>query len=180
MSSDGYRGTHDHSEYQEHRETSTASSRKYSRRPTSDNAAAAAGVLAVVWCRSVGTSWTLELHKLRRGTALGPVVDWINSGLPISQPAPHALARALLAQRGLQLFHDPSTLLGTHNRHRIGYVCTNAELIKLAHLVADYAVEGGMHPVVLAAQWTTAGFTADTAADWIRHGMPSPPAAPSA
>lgn len=53
-----------------------------------DNAAAAARVLAAVWCRSVGTSWTLELRKLRRGTALGPVVDWINSGVPISQPAP--------------------------------------------------------------------------------------------
>lgn len=65
-----------------------------------DNAAAAARVLAAVWCRSVGTSWTLELRKLRRGTALGPVVDWINSGVLTSQPASHAL----LTQRGLHLF----------------------------------------------------------------------------
>jgi hypothetical protein len=135
-------------------------------------------VLTAVWCRSVGTSWTLELHKLRRGTALGPVVDWINSGLPISQPAPQALARPLLAQRGLHLFRDPSTLLGTHSRHRIGYVCRNAEVIKLAHLVAAHATEAGMHPVVLAAQWVTAGFTADAAAAWIRQGIQSPPAAP--
>ncbi|MGB9281581.1 MAG: hypothetical protein WCB57_16090 [Pseudonocardiaceae bacterium] len=147
---------------------------KYPGRPRSDDAAAQARVLAAVWCRSVGTSWTLELHKLRRGTALGPVVEWINSGLPISQPAPHALARPLLAQRGLQLFRDPSAVPGTHNRHRIGYACRNADLIKLAHLVADHAAEARMHPVVLAAQWITAGFSADAAARWMRQGVHSP------
>jgi hypothetical protein len=84
---------------------------------------ATAPVLAVVWCRSVGTSWTLELHQLDGGTAPGTIVDWISSGVPISQPKPDALARGLLAERGLQLFGDSCAGPGTHSRHRIGYVC---------------------------------------------------------
>ena len=47
------------------------------RSPSDD---AAAGVLVAVWCRSVGTSWTLELRGLDRDTALGTVRDWISSG----------------------------------------------------------------------------------------------------
>jgi hypothetical protein len=71
--------------------------------------AATMRVLAAVWCRSVGTSWTLELHVLDEGTALGRVVDWISSGVPIVQPEPDAaLARDLLATLGLHLFGDSS------------------------------------------------------------------------
>lgn len=36
--------------------------RKYAGRLTPDDVAAAGRVLAAVWCRSVGTSWTLEFH----------------------------------------------------------------------------------------------------------------------
>jgi len=50
-------------------------------------------------------------------------VDWVSSGVPISQPVPDGLARELLAERGLQLFGDSSAGPGTHSRHRIGYVC---------------------------------------------------------
>ncbi|MGH3549223.1 MAG: hypothetical protein ACRDQU_14155 [Pseudonocardiaceae bacterium] len=83
---------------------------------------AAAGVLAAVWCRSVGSVWTLELRELDRDTPLGTIRDWISSGVPISQPRPsEELARALLAEHGLQLVRDPSTDLGTHTRHGIGY-----------------------------------------------------------
>jgi hypothetical protein len=61
-------------------------------------------VMAVVWCRSVGTSWTLELHQLRRGAPHMTLTDWISSGVPISQPEPpEALACELL---GLHLFGD--------------------------------------------------------------------------
>lgn len=43
--------------------------------------------------------------------------------MPISEPAPpEALAHALLAERGLQLFRDPSTGPGADTRHGIGYV----------------------------------------------------------
>jgi hypothetical protein len=105
-------------------ETATITNWKYPvGRPPSDNVNAAAPVLAVVWCRSVGTSWTLELHQLDGGTAPGTVVDWISSGVPISQPVPDALAHELLAERGLQLFSDSSAGPCTHSRHRIGYVC---------------------------------------------------------
>jgi hypothetical protein len=87
---------------------------------------AVAGALAVVWCRSVGTSWTLELYEPGGGGALGTITDWIPSGVPISQPQPpEALARELLAQRGLVLFGDSSAGPCTHNRRGVGYVYPN-------------------------------------------------------
>lgn len=104
-------------------ETATITSGKYAvGPPTSHDVAATAPVLAVVWCRSVGTSWTLELHQLDGSTAPETIVDWISSGVPISQPEPDALAHELLAERGLRLFRDSSTGPCTHTRHRIGYV----------------------------------------------------------
>jgi hypothetical protein len=147
---------------------------KYAGRLTSDDVAAAARVLVAVWCRSVGASWTLELHELGSGMAPGKIMGWISSGVPIFQPEPEALARDLLAERGLQLFQDPSAGPGTLSRRGIGYVCRNAELIKLADLVRDDAAEAGVHPVVLAAKWVAAGFSADDAAGWIRGGVCSP------
>jgi hypothetical protein len=143
-------------------ETATTSRTYAVERPTSDNMAAVAPVLAAVWCRSGGTSWTLGLHHLNGGTAPGIIVTWISSGVPISQPEPDALAHGLLTERGLQLFRDSSAGPNTHSRHGIGYVCRNAELIKLAHLVRDDAQAA--HPVVLAAQWIAAGFSAEVAA----------------
>jgi hypothetical protein len=137
--------------------------------------AAAVGVLAAVWCRSVGSSWTLELHELAGGPARGKVVDWISSGVPIAQLEPEAaLARELLATRGLHLFRDPSAGRRTHSRRGVGYVCPDAELITLARLVADDAAEAEVHPVLLAAQWVAAGFSAEAAAGWIRQGIQSP------
>ncbi len=155
--------------------TATVTDRKSTlERPTSGYVAAAARVLIAVWCRSVGTSWTLELHEYGVGTAPGRVVDWISSGVPISQPEPDTLVRDLLAARRLHLFGDSSAGPGTHSRCGIGYVCENAELIKLAQLVADEAVKAGVHPVVLAERWVAAGFSAEEAAGWIRQGVQSP------
>jgi hypothetical protein len=136
-------------------------------------------VLAVVWCRSVGTSWTLELHQLRRGTPHTTLVDWISSGVPIWQPEPpEALARTLLAERGLQLFGDCFANPCTGTRHGIGYASSDAELVALAHLVADHAPKIGRHPAMLAAQWIAAGFSAEAAARWIREGVHLPPPTP--
>lgn len=147
-------------------------------RAQSTKMAAAVRVLVAVWCRSVGTSWTLELHELHGGPARGRVVDWIISGVPISQPEPDAaLARELLAARGLHLFGDSSAGPSTHSRRGIGYGCPNAELITLAHLVADDAAGAEVHPMLLAARWVAAGFSADAAAGWIRQGVQSPQAA---
>ncbi len=67
-------------------EAATITSRNEVAEPSSDNGASAAHVLAAVWCRSVGTSWTLELHELGGGTAPGKIMDWISSGVPIGQP----------------------------------------------------------------------------------------------
>ncbi len=59
--------------------------------------------LVAVWCRSVGATWTLELHELGSRMTLGALVDWISSGVPTSQPQPdEALVRQLLADRGLR------------------------------------------------------------------------------
>ena len=156
-------------------ETATMTDGKHAvGRPTADGLAAVAPVLVAVWCRSVGASWTLELHELGRGMALRTIMDWISSGVPISQPEPEALAHELLAERGLQLFRDSSAGPGAYSRRGIGYVCRNVELIRLAHVVRDDAAETGVHPVVLAAQWVVAGFSADAAAGWIRGGVRSP------
>ncbi len=151
-------------------EATTITGRKHAvGRPTSDDVAGAVPVLAAVWCRSVGASWTLELHELDGG-----IVEWISSGVPISQPEPDALARGLLAERGLHLFCDSSAGPCTRSRHGIGYACPNPELIKLAHVVRADGAESGMHPVALAARWVAAGFSAGTAARWIRQGVHSP------
>lgn len=136
-----------------------------------------APVLAAMWCRSVGSTWTLELHQLRRGTPHTTLTDWISSGVPISQPEPpEALARDLLAQRGLHLFRDPLTGPCTGSRRGIGYAARNVELITLAHLILVEAIQIELHPVMLAAHWVAAGFSADAAARRIRQGVPSPPA----
>ena len=144
---------------------------------TSGDGAAAEGVLAAVWWRSVGTSWTLELHDLDGGTACGRIVDWISSGIPISQSEPDALARELLAERGLALFGDCSVGPCTHSRRGIGYVTGDAELITLARLMA---AEAGVHPVALAAQWVAGRVPRrrcrriDTPGDLFTTGGPAP------
>lgn len=127
---------------------------------TSSDIGASALALAAAWCCSVGTTWTLELHELLQNMQLGPVVDWISSGVPVTQPRPDRLTCDLLATRRLWLFPDPSPDSRTNTRHRIGYVCADAELITLAELVRDQAVQTDLHPVLLAASWITAGFSA--------------------
>jgi hypothetical protein len=125
--------------------------------------AAAPVLTAAMWCSSVGTTWTLELHTLARGTAHGTLVDWISSGISISQSVPaDRLARELLAERGLYLLLDSTAGPSAHSRHGIGYVCGDAELITLAHRIRDKAAGSGVHPVVLAAQWIATGCSAGT------------------
>lgn len=95
-------------------------------RPPSDDGVTV-DVLAVCGAARWGTCWTLELYQLSSGTAHRIITDWSTSGVPISQPAPDALARELLADRGLHLFLDFSAGPSTHNRHGIGYASTNGE-----------------------------------------------------
>lgn len=118
-------------------------------------------VLTAVWCSSVGTTWTVELHQLDRGTALGTIVDWISSGVPTSQRQPaEDTARELLAGRGLALYPDSTAGPCTHSRYSIGYVCADARVIALAHRMREVAATTGTHPVTLAAQRVAAGFSA--------------------
>ncbi|MGH3535679.1 MAG: hypothetical protein ACRDQI_16405 [Pseudonocardiaceae bacterium] len=120
------------------RAATVPSQRRVPERPTSNRPAA--GVLAAVWCRSVGAFWTLELRDLDDGSTPGTITDWITSGIPIAQPEPpEALARVLLAGRGLQLVCDPSVGPCTHNRRGIGYASPHTEPITLAHVVRGHA-----------------------------------------
>jgi hypothetical protein len=117
-------------------------------------------VLVAVWCRSVGTTWTIELHKLDRGTALGTTVDWVSSGVPTSQPQPREeMARELLAGRGLHLYPDSTAGPCTHSRYSIGYVCADVQVIALAHRLYEVAATAGIHPVTLAARRIAAEFS---------------------
>lgn len=139
---------------------------------TSDHAIPAS-VLTALWCCSVGLTWTLELRRSDRDTGLGALVDWISSGVPVTQPMPDPMAPELLAARGLWLFRDGSVGHSTGSRHRIGYVSADAELISLAQMVREEATQAGMHPVILAA-WKVAGFSTTAAKGWIRAGCPFP------
>jgi hypothetical protein len=62
-------------------------------------------------------------------------VDWISSGVAVSESEPVALADDLLAERGLALFRDSSGGPSTGSRHSIGYVCRDSDLIRLARLM---------------------------------------------
>ncbi|MCA1704989.1 MAG: hypothetical protein LC808_17690 [Actinobacteria bacterium] len=120
-----------------------------------------APVLAAVWCRSVGTTWTIELHELDRGTSLGTTVDWISSGVPTSQRQPHEdMARDLLAGRGLALYPDSTAGPCTQSRYSIGYVCADAPVITLAHRLREVAARAGTHPLALAVRRIAAEFSA--------------------
>jgi anti-sigma B factor antagonist len=126
-------------------------------------------VLTAIWCRSVGLTWTLELREFAPDSRPGALVDWISSGVPVTQPVPDTLASELLAGRGLWLFRDVLPGPPTGSRHRVGYVSAEAELITLAHRVREDAAQAGVHPVLLAA-WQLAGFSTAAAAGWIRAG----------
>jgi hypothetical protein len=109
-------------------------------------------VTAAVWCSSVGTTWTIELHTHAKDTAYGTLVKWITSGIPTSHPLPDALAYQLLAACGLHVFPDLTAGPSAHSRHRIGYASADAKLIALARTICDEATETGVHPLMLAAQ----------------------------
>jgi len=129
-------------------------------------------IMTVFWRSLMRSVWILELCEFNRGRGPGTVVDWINSGVPVTQPAPD-VAQELLAAHGLWLFRDPSEEFPAGSRHRIGYACADAELIMLADLARDDATRAGLHPVVLAA-WVAAGYSTDTAVGWIHAGCPFP------
>ncbi|MGH3843592.1 MAG: hypothetical protein ACRDS0_19425 [Pseudonocardiaceae bacterium] len=105
---------------------STSATRKDSVRQAAPDDAVV-GALAAVWCRTVGSAWTLELHELDGGPAPGTIRERISTGVPIWQPAPETLAARLLADRGLKLFRDPAAGPRTRSRRGIGYACPDTD-----------------------------------------------------
>lgn len=136
---------------------------------TRSNLGIPAPVWTALWCCSVGLTWTLELRRFSSDTGLGALVNGISSGVPVTQPVPDALAAQLLDACGLWLFRDGLPGPATGSRYRIGYVSTDAALIRLAHLLGDDAAMAGVTPVILAA-WHTVGFSTSAATGWIRAG----------
>jgi hypothetical protein len=128
-----------------------------------------AEVFIASWCRSVGTTWTVELRSVDCGAQDRPVedrpVEWIPSGVPTQQPAPERQTADLLHERGLLLFPvDPADPAEspprTRSRQLIGYVTRDPELMRLALTLTHVLDAGGDHPMIVAA-W------------WMRHGRPT-------
>lgn len=126
-----------------------------------------ARVFSAFWRRLMGSVWILELCEFDAGDGHGAVMDWINSGVAATQPAPDT-AQELLAGHGLWLF-PPAERSATGGRHRIGDACADVELITTAHVIRADAAEAGLHPLMLAA-WIMAGYSTTTAAGWIHAG----------
>jgi anti-sigma B factor antagonist len=82
-------------------------------------------VLAAVWCSSAATNWILELRQVASDDPFGALVDSINSGVPVSQPAPHALVAELVETRGFWLFCESPSGPHTRDRYHFGYVSTD-------------------------------------------------------
>lgn len=129
-------------------------------------------ILIAFWQPLVDSVWVVELCQFDGDAGCGAVVNCINSGIPVTQPAPDT-APELLAAHELWLFPDPTTQFPTTSRHRIGYACPDANLIRLAHTIRDEATQAGLHPITLAA-WNAAGYPTQTAIGWIRAGCPLP------
>lgn len=140
-------------------------------------------VLTASWCRSVGTTWTVELRSAD-DAALGRPVEWICSGVPTEQPTPEHQTADLLRERGLLLFPispvDPvDSPPRSRSRRLIGYVTRNPEVMRLAMMLRDVVGAERDHPMVVAARWIQAGYSAETAARWITGDVNRPKAAQS-
>jgi hypothetical protein len=111
--------------------------------------------------------------------ALGRPVEWICSGIPTEQPAPERQTADLLRERGLLLFPvSPDSAVDSPPRSRsrrlIGYVTRDSEVFRLAIMLREVVDAGRDHPMVVAARWIKAGYSADTAARWIIGGVRRP------
>jgi hypothetical protein len=146
-------------------------------------------VFTASWCCSVGATWTMELRSVDRA-ALGRPVEWICSGVPTQQPAPEHQTADLLRERDLLLFPvDPvQSPPRTRSRRLIGYVTRDPQVMRLALMLADTVDHTGHdsgdtgceHPMLLAARWIQAGYSAEAAIRWITAGVRWPKAAQTA
>jgi hypothetical protein len=134
-----------------------------------------AAVLTTSWCCSVGSTWTLLLGEHDLPIRPGPKL-WLSSGVPITEPTPDSLGRKLLAQHGYQLWWDPDNSQRIRSVRRLGFASRDAELIRLAETIRDQIIQHPEHPLLLAARWTAAGFSAMAATSWVKAGILSPDA----
>jgi hypothetical protein len=106
--------------------------------------------------------------------------------VPTQQPAPEHQTADLLRERDLLLFPvDPvQSPPRTRSRRLIGYVTRDPEVIRLALRLADTVDDardtGYEHPMLLAARWVQAGYSAEAAIRWITAGVRWPKAAQTA
>lgn len=110
-------------------------------------------------------------------TALaGPVVEWICSGVPTELSVPDEETPELLAEHDLLLFSDDPVEPEPRTRCRrlIGHVTRDAEVLRLALILADLVDEGLVHPMMLARRWIEAGYSPDAAAGWVTAGVTWP------
>ena len=145
------------------------------RRAPAEQATPGSDVFTASWCCSVGATWTVELRSAD-DAALGRPVEWICSGIPTEQPAPERHTDDLLCERGLLLFPVSPDSAGdspprSRSRRLIGYVTRDTEVFRLAMMLRDVVDTGPDHPMVVAARWIGAGYSADTAARWILRGV---------
>ncbi|MBV8995157.1 MAG: hypothetical protein JO287_16005, partial [Pseudonocardiales bacterium] len=108
--------------------------------------------------------------------ALGRPVEWIGSGTPTEQPTPERQTADLLRERGLLLFPVSPDDAGdfpprSRSRRLIGYVTRDTEVFRLAMMLRDMVDANSDHPMVMAARWIGAGYSADMAARWILRGV---------
>jgi hypothetical protein len=152
-------------------------------------------VFTASWCCSVGMTWTVELRPVGPGSAdraaLGRPLEWICSGVPTQQPAPEHQTADLLRERDLLLFpvYPARSPPRTRSRRLIGYVTRDREVMRLALMLADTVDDAGddarddagdtgcEHPMLLAARWIQAGYSAEAAIRWITAGVRWPKAA---
>lgn len=138
----------------------------------SERATRGSYVFTASWCCSVGTTWTVELRPADEAV-LGRPVEWIGSGVPTRQPAPERQTADLLRDRALLLYPvdpvDPPPR--TRSRRLIGYVTRDPEVIRLALMVTGAVDAGRDHPMVVAARWIQAGYSAEAATRWITVGV---------
>jgi hypothetical protein len=129
-------------------------------------------VYTASWCCSVGTTWTVELRSVDEA-ALGRLVEWIGSGVPTQQPAPEYQTADLLRERELLLYPvDPANPPPrTRSRRLIGYVTRDPEVLRLARMITNIVDESRDHPMVVAARWIQAGYSAEAATRWITAGV---------
>lgn len=115
-------------------------------------------------------------------------VEWICSGVPTQQPVPERQTADLLRERDLLLFsveqvEQVELSPRTRSRRLIGYVTRDPEVLRLALMLADVGTAapnmGCDHPMVMAARWVQAGYTADAAVRWVTAGAAwDPPLSP--